>query len=152
MSDDPSQPRLGPHGGPRTKGARSPKIWPRGSRRDYILARLERDGRPALAEAIREGRVSAYTIAVELGWTKRAEPAGVSSSWPERGQAAAAPAPGPYRRRSQRRADDGTEIWPRRSRLVVQQFRGIETRMGSEPGRDHSRQQRWSQGAGVVVF
>ena len=80
MSDDPAQPKLGPHGGPRTKGVRSPKIMPSGSRRDYILARLERDGRHDLAEAIREGRASAYSIAVELGWTKRAEPVSVSSS------------------------------------------------------------------------
>src|SRR6516164_9835999 len=80
MSDDPAQPKLGPHGGPRTKGIRSPKIMPSGSRRDYILARLERDGRHDLATAIREDRVSAYTIAVELGWTKRAEPVGTSSS------------------------------------------------------------------------
>ena len=77
MSDDPAQPKLGPHGGPRTKGVRSPKIMPSGSRRDYILARLERDGRHDLAEAIREGRASAYSIACELGWTKRAEPIGV---------------------------------------------------------------------------
>jgi len=76
MSDDPDQPKLGPHGGPRTKGVRSPKIMPSGSRRDYILARLERDGRHDLAEAIREGRASAYSIAVALNWTKRAEPIG----------------------------------------------------------------------------
>src|SRR5262249_29076757 len=80
MPDDPGQPKLGPHGGPRTKGVRSPKIMPSGSRRDYILARLERDGRHDLAEAIREEPVSAYTIAVELGWTKRAEPVGTSIS------------------------------------------------------------------------
>jgi hypothetical protein len=74
MSDDLGQPRLGKHGGPRTKGQRNPETMPTGVRRDYILRRLERDGRHDLAEAIREGRVSAYTIAVELGWTKRAEP------------------------------------------------------------------------------
>jgi hypothetical protein len=66
MPDDLDQPKLGPHGGPRTKGVRSPKIMPSGSRRDYILARLERDGRHDLAEAIRADRVSAYTIACEL--------------------------------------------------------------------------------------
>jgi len=71
MPDDPAQPRLGKHGGPRTKGQRNPETRPTGVRRDYILRRLERDGRHDLAEAIREGRVSAYTIACELGWTRR---------------------------------------------------------------------------------
>src|SRR5262249_42937761 len=52
---------------------------PTGLRRDYILARLERDGRKDLVEAIRKGRVSAYTVAVELGWTKRPEPLGTGS-------------------------------------------------------------------------
>jgi hypothetical protein len=80
MPDDPVQPRLGKHGGPRIKGQRTAEVMPSGSRRDYILARLERDGRHDLAAAIREDRVSAYSIAVELGWTKRAEPAGISSS------------------------------------------------------------------------
>jgi len=53
---------------------------PSGSRRDYILARLERDGRHDLVEAIREDRVSAYAVAVSLGWTQRAEPVGTSIS------------------------------------------------------------------------
>src|SRR5262245_10744075 len=79
MPDDPVQLRLGPHGGPRTKGVRSPKIMPSGGRRDYILARLERDGRHDLAEAIREGRVSALTVACELGWAKRPETLGLGS-------------------------------------------------------------------------
>jgi hypothetical protein len=79
MSDDVVLPPLGPHGGPRTKGVRNPKILPSGGRRDYILARLERDGRHDLAEAIREGRVSALTIAVEMGWTKRPETLGLGS-------------------------------------------------------------------------
>jgi hypothetical protein len=79
MSDDPGQPKLGKHGGPRTKGVRSAKIMPSGGRRDYILARLERDGRHDLAEAIREDRVSALTVAVEMGWTKRPETLGLGS-------------------------------------------------------------------------
>jgi hypothetical protein len=74
MPDDLGQPKLGPHGGPRARGQRNPETMPTGVRRDYILRRLERDGRHDLVEAIREGRVSAYTIACELGWTKRAEP------------------------------------------------------------------------------
>src|SRR5215831_10023486 len=79
MPDDLGQPRLGPHGGPRTKGVRNPKILPSGGRRDYILARLERDGRHDLAAAIREERVSALTIAVQMGWTKRPESLGLGS-------------------------------------------------------------------------
>src|SRR5262249_50021101 len=79
MSDDPGRPPLGPHGGPRTRGVRNPETRPTGVRRDYILARLERDGRHELAEAIREGRASAYSIAVALGWTQRAEPLGTGS-------------------------------------------------------------------------
>jgi hypothetical protein len=79
MSDDLGQPPLGKHGGPRKRGERNPETMPTGVRRDYILRRLERDGRHDLAQAIREDRVSAYSIAVELGWTKRAEPIGTGS-------------------------------------------------------------------------
>jgi hypothetical protein len=80
MSDDPGRPPLGPHGGPRSRGVRDPETLPTGVRRDYILRRLERDGRHELAAAIRDGHVSAYAIAVELGWTQRAEPTGVGST------------------------------------------------------------------------
>jgi hypothetical protein len=80
MSDNPGQPRLGKHGGPRIKGQRSAEVTPSGGRRDYILARLERDGRKDLVEAIRKGHVSAYTVAVELGWTQRPEPIGTGST------------------------------------------------------------------------
>src|SRR5215471_14612853 len=79
MSDDLGQPRLGKHGGPRKRGERNPETMPTGVRRDYILRRLERDGRHDLAQAIREDRVSAYSIAVELGWTTRPEPIGTGS-------------------------------------------------------------------------
>ena len=79
MPDDLGQPRLGKHGGPRVKGQRSAETMPTGVRRDYIVRRLERDGRHDLAEAIREGRASAYSIACELGWTKRPEPIGTGS-------------------------------------------------------------------------
>jgi hypothetical protein len=79
MSDNSGQPRLGKHGGPRTKGSRTADRALSGVRRGYILARLERDGRHDLAEAIRAGRVSALTVAAELGWTKRPEPFGTGS-------------------------------------------------------------------------
>jgi hypothetical protein len=80
MSDDLDRPPLGKPGGPRTKGQRSADTRPTGLRRDYILARLERDGHKDLVEAICKGRVSAYTVAVELGWTKRPEPIGTGST------------------------------------------------------------------------
>jgi hypothetical protein len=79
MSDNPGQPRLGKHGGPRTKGSRTADKALSGVRRGYVLARLERDNRQDLAEAIRAGRVSAYTVAVELGWTERPRPLGTGS-------------------------------------------------------------------------
>jgi hypothetical protein len=37
----------------------------------YIIDRLERAGRHDLVEAIRAGRVKAYAVACELGWSKR---------------------------------------------------------------------------------
>jgi hypothetical protein len=79
MSDDLGRPPLGKSGGPRVKGQRSPNTRPTGLRRDYILARLERDGRKDLVAAIRANHVSAYTVAVELGWTKRPAPLGTGS-------------------------------------------------------------------------
>jgi hypothetical protein len=71
MPDNLDQPELGPRGGPRTKGVRNPKLVLRGVRRAYVVARLQRDGYRGLADAIRAGRVSAHTVAIQLGWTKR---------------------------------------------------------------------------------
>jgi len=79
MSDDLGQPRLGKHGGPRKRGERNPETMPTGVRRDYIVRRLQRDGHDDLAQAILAGHVSAYSIAVQLGWTTRAEPIGTDS-------------------------------------------------------------------------
>jgi hypothetical protein len=79
MSDNPVPPRLGKHGGPRTRGQQTADKRLSGVRRGYVLARLERDGRQDLADAIRAGRVSAYTVAVELGWTERPQPIGTGS-------------------------------------------------------------------------
>ena len=79
MSDDLGQPRLGKHGGPRKRGERNPETMPTGVRRDYIVRRLQRDGHDDLAQAILAGHVSAYSIAVQLGWTTRAEPAAISA-------------------------------------------------------------------------
>ena len=79
MSDDLGQPRLGKHGGPRKRGERNPETMPTGVRRDYIVRRLQRDGHDDLAQAILAGHVSGYSIAVQLGWTTRAEPIGTGS-------------------------------------------------------------------------
>jgi hypothetical protein len=81
MSDDFGQTaRLGKHGGSRIKGEQNADRRLSGVRRSYILARLERDNRHDLAAAIRDGRLSAYTVAVELGWTKRPEVLGTGST------------------------------------------------------------------------
>jgi len=73
MPDDPDQPRLGKHGGPRIKGQRgADSTLKRGSTSvDYILRRLAREGLDHWVEAIRMRRISAFAVAVELGWAKR---------------------------------------------------------------------------------
>jgi hypothetical protein len=42
-----------------------------GTSREYIIGRLRREKRDDLADAVECGKVSAYAIAVELGWQKR---------------------------------------------------------------------------------
>lgn len=73
MPDELGQPKLGKHGGPRIKGQQSAgSTLKRGSTSvDYILARLEREGLTDWIEAIRMRRISAFAVAVELGWAKR---------------------------------------------------------------------------------
>jgi hypothetical protein len=73
MADDPSQPKLGKHGGKRIKRQQGNAVTlrSRGNSRDYILARLEREGFLDLVSAIRTRRISAFAVAVELGWAKR---------------------------------------------------------------------------------
>jgi hypothetical protein len=88
MPDDLENPRPD-HPGARTKEGRNPAFGERGVRRDYILARLERDGRHGLAEAIRAGQVSAWAVAIELGWTSRPERLGTGSSNAEKLRAGA---------------------------------------------------------------
>jgi hypothetical protein len=89
MPDDLDQPKLGKHGGPRA-GAGRPKrgesrerknqgdnvgdnvtLNSRGNSVDYIVARLRREGLVHWIEAIRMRRISAFAVAVELGWAKR---------------------------------------------------------------------------------
>jgi hypothetical protein len=73
MPDDLDQPKLGKHGGKRTKGQQGDNVTlrSRGNSREYILARLEREGLTDWIEAIRMRRISAFAVAVELGWCKR---------------------------------------------------------------------------------
>jgi hypothetical protein len=68
MDDDRSQPRLGKHGGPRTKGQRSNGVTQRGNSRTYIIERLSRDGHHTLTAMVREGRMSAYAAARKAGF------------------------------------------------------------------------------------
>src|SRR5262245_34495361 len=63
---------------PRPRGKRrgpltvpAPMPAQRGTSRSYLLRRLRRAGRPDLVAAIEDGRVSAYAVAVALGWQTR---------------------------------------------------------------------------------
>jgi hypothetical protein len=73
MPDDPDQPKLGKHGGKRIKGQQGNAVTlrSRGNSREYILARLEREGLTEWVEAILLRKISAFAVAVELGWAKR---------------------------------------------------------------------------------
>jgi len=89
MPDDLDQPKLGKHGGPRAGAGRPKKgesrerknqgdkkddtvtLNSRGNSVDYILARLEREGLTDWIEAILLRKISAFAVAVELGWAKR---------------------------------------------------------------------------------
>jgi hypothetical protein len=52
----------------------------RGTSRSYLLRRLRRAGRPDLVAAIEDGRVSAYAVAVALGWQTRQNVRGTGST------------------------------------------------------------------------
>jgi hypothetical protein len=73
MPDDLGQPKLGKHGGKRIKGQQGGNVTLRSreNSRDYILARLEREGLTEWVEAILTRKISAFAVAVELGWAKR---------------------------------------------------------------------------------
>jgi hypothetical protein len=75
------EPRLGRHGGPRRKGQRasSGSLIKHGAGRDYILARLRREGLTDLITAIEDKKVSAFAVGVELGWFSRPEIRGTGS-------------------------------------------------------------------------
>jgi hypothetical protein len=64
MSDDPLQPDDDrPDQGVRRR---------LGTSREYIIGRLKREGLTQWIEPIESGRLSAYAVACELGWTRRA--------------------------------------------------------------------------------
>jgi hypothetical protein len=68
--------RLGCHGGDRKSQARAKDQGSdsdqgsKGRGRDYIVARLIRDGHAELAAQIRAGKVSAHRAAIEAGYRK----------------------------------------------------------------------------------
>jgi hypothetical protein len=82
MPDDLTPParKLGRHGGPRVRGqgyATGADVTlprQRGHSREYILARLRREGFDDWLAAIESGRLSAYAAACELKWVKRPPP------------------------------------------------------------------------------
>jgi hypothetical protein len=71
MAHDLDQPTLGPHGGRRTRGQRNGTTLQRGNSRAYFLARLRREGYDDAVEAIEMHRISAFSVAVQLGWVRR---------------------------------------------------------------------------------
>jgi hypothetical protein len=71
------EPKLGQHGGPRRKGQHASKKIKAGTSREYILARLRRDRAFDLLNGVLENKISAYTAAVEMNYTKRAERHGI---------------------------------------------------------------------------
>jgi hypothetical protein len=74
MSDVSDQTRLGSHGGKRTPGQQGDNVTlrSRGNSRDYLIARLRRDGRDDLVEAIEARKISAFAAAVVAGYRRRA--------------------------------------------------------------------------------
>jgi hypothetical protein len=65
--------QLNRHGGKRVKGEQADGISmpQRGTSRASIISRLKRENLLDLVEAVERGKISAYAIAVELGWAKR---------------------------------------------------------------------------------
>ena len=51
-----------------------------GTSRDYLLRRLRLEGYDDLAQAVEAGEVSAFSVAVALGWRRRPQTLGVGSS------------------------------------------------------------------------
>jgi hypothetical protein len=68
--------KLGKHGG-NHGNQHTPKgspTTPMGRGRDYILARLDRDGHAELAAKVRAGEMSTYVAAIQLGWRRKPSP------------------------------------------------------------------------------
>jgi hypothetical protein len=73
MASEPLEPKLGGHGGHRTKGRQGDSVTlkKRGNSRAYIVARLQRDNELQLLAAVLEGRLSAFKAAQVAGWGAR---------------------------------------------------------------------------------
>jgi hypothetical protein len=74
MADDRDPPQLGPHGGRRTKAAQgsNPEIrrLKPGTGREYLLARLQRDGHRELLAAIAAGTLTPHAAAIAVGYIR----------------------------------------------------------------------------------
>src|SRR5262245_9828200 len=85
--DNEPRPLLSHPGGKRTKGQKQADnvSLKHGNSRAYIEARLERDASEGcreagvLLQAIRDGRITHYAAAVEMGFCRRPEPSGRGS-------------------------------------------------------------------------
>jgi hypothetical protein len=71
------EPQLGRHGGKRIKGQQA--VRHHGTNKSYIVSRLKRENLLDLVAAIESGRVSAYAVAIELGWASRRPTLGTGS-------------------------------------------------------------------------
>jgi hypothetical protein len=74
MADERSQPRLGRHGGARRRKGQQGNDVPiamRGNSREYVEARLRRDGLDHLLRAIEDRKISHFAAAVLAGYAKR---------------------------------------------------------------------------------
>ena len=57
----------------------SPMPTQAGNSRVHFIRKLRREGLDDLADAVEAGEVSAFAVAVELGWRRRPEPLGTGS-------------------------------------------------------------------------
>jgi hypothetical protein len=71
------KPQLARYGGKRVKGAQAVRQY--GTSRAYLLSRLQREGLTHHIAAIEQGRISAYAVAIQLGWASRRPTLGTGS-------------------------------------------------------------------------
>ena len=76
MDSNPAPSKLGRHGGRRTRGRQVNNINLKtrgGTSREYLLRRLERDGRHELLDGVRNREITVHAAAVEAGYIRRRE-------------------------------------------------------------------------------